>query len=785
MNNFFVNLFNLLINPPGNLVYYLLLIISIVGALQGTIAVQRSGSSPFVKRTITGLVILLILQLIPYVISPFAWAGNTSLQPQYWMGPADRAFSLLSLIWIAWVWIFPKPAPKADAATVILSVLTIILFGVSLVLWNQTTKPDFYNHTLQDSTWQITTLGFTLLALIIILFRRPPGYGYGVATLLLAGAGHLVHVLSPGYSGFFSGTIRFTQIAMYPLLLALPQYISDQISVSPILVSIDDDKQPFQERRRFSTDPKTFNSLFNLAAEAETDKVGPNITRAIAQSMLADLVFLILIDNEKQLNIACGYDLIREEVLDGTVIDKESIPLLSNAILRGRALRLPASNNAEDLQGLGQIIGLNNPGHAMTIPIEGTKRNSAIGAILLLSPYSNRVWSADDQSFLANISGLIVPIMARSQNLAGLSREREAALSQAAEMQEKLQTQNLDIQSSQDLSEKNELMIQNLAALSAALEEAKNEISQLQEENKSLSKTPGTTSAKPSEIELQFRMTLEEVAHLQNELAVAHSKLYDLEHNPETASSSLPPADPIPVDQMEVLASVSQELRQPMSSIVGYVDLLLGESVGILGALQRKFLERVKASTERIGRLVDDLIQITSIETDRMLINPETIDLNLIIDNAVAYTSTQLREKNITMRLDIPEAPPKIHIDREALQQILIHLLQNAGAATLVEGTVMLRVKFQEEDGKDYLMIQVVDSGGGIPAEDLPRVFARRYRADNVLIQGLGDTGVGLSIARTLAEAQSGRIWVETTQGVGSTISTLLPIESVQPEEKE
>jgi signal transduction histidine kinase len=97
----------------------------------------------------------------------------------------------------------------------------------------------------------------------------------------------------------------------------------------------------------------------------------------------------------------------------------------------------------------------------------------------------------------------------------------------------------------------------------------------------------------------------------------------------------------------------------------------------------------------------------------------------------------------------------------------------------------MLRVVFHEEDGKDYLMVQVVDSGGGIPAEDLPRVFARRYRADNVLIQGLGDTGVGLSIAKTLVEAQSGRIWVETSLGVGSTFSALLPIESIQPEEED
>jgi signal transduction histidine kinase len=213
-----------------------------------------------------------------------------------------------------------------------------------------------------------------------------------------------------------------------------------------------------------------------------------------------------------------------------------------------------------------------------------------------------------------------------------------------------------------------------------------------------------------------------------------------------------------------------------MSSIIGYTDLLLGESVGILGALQRKFLERIKASTERIGGLIDDLIQITTLESGALEIKPEPIDLNLIIDNAMAYTSTQVREKNISIRLDISDAPPHILADRESFQQILIHLLQNASSATLIEGTISLRIKLQKEIDREYILMQVSDTGGGIPAEDLQRVFERRYRADNVLIQGLGDTGVGLSIAKTLVEAQNGRIWVETEMGQGSTFSVLLPV---------
>ena len=101
--------------------------------------------------------------------------------------------------------------------------------------------------------------------------------------------------------------------------------------------------------------------------------------------------------------------------------------------------------------------------------------------------------------------------------------------------------------------------------------------------------------------------------------------------------------------------------------------------------------------------------------------------------------------------------------------------LQNAGAASPMEGSVGLKVMTSIDEGRPYVMIQVTDSGGGIPEDDMPRVFTRLFRADNVLIQGVGDTGVGLSIAKTLTEAQNGRIWVESQAGAGATFSVLIP----------
>jgi two-component system NtrC family sensor kinase len=209
---------------------------------------------------------------------------------------------------------------------------------------------------------------------------------------------------------------------------------------------------------------------------------------------------------------------------------------------------------------------------------------------------------------------------------------------------------------------------------------------------------------------------------------------------------------------------------------------LMSESVGSLGALQRKFIERVKSSAERMNSLLDDLIRIMNLEYGAVKLQPRTIDINNVIDDAIIDTVAQIKEKNITLRVDLPESIPLVCTDPDALQQIVVHLLQNAGSATPPESTVDMRVQLdQADDQHTYLFLQVTDWGGGISQDDLPRVFSRQYRADNPLIQGLGDTGVGLSIARTLTEAQGGRIWVDSETGKSSTFSMLLPIE---PEQK-
>jgi signal transduction histidine kinase len=478
------------------------------------------------------------------------------------------------------------------------------------------------------------------------------------------------------------------------------------------------------------------------------------------------------------MQIASGYDLIREENLEGGSLNKTVIPMLTNALQRGRPLRLPSSSTSADIKGLSDLLGLANPGHLMSVPIISPEKEP-LGGVLLLSPYSNRLWTAEDQAFLGNIAVSLVPIIQRGQKMISLeikSEQAKQALDVAQSRVADLERRNTDLlremENVKAAAQEGLSQAENLAALRYMQDETQKALEKLKQENEELrsargGKKSGLFASSSAQIEGQLRLTLEEVALLQNQLAEANMRIVEAEKGFSAARAS---------EQAEVVASISQELRQPMSSIVGYTDLLLGESVGILGTLQRKFVERIKASTDRIGSLIDDLIQVTTLESGLHELKPEPVDLDLIIDNAMSYTSSQIREKNISLHLDLPRNVAPIYADREALQQILIHLLQNAGAASPLEGTVDLRVETQTEEGKEYVLIQVTDTGGGIPPEEMGRVFSRLYRADNVLIQGVGDTGVGLSLAKTLTEAQQGRIWVDSQPGVGSTFSVRLPI---------
>ena len=218
----------------------------------------------------------------------------------------------------------------------------------------------------------------------------------------------------------------------------------------------------------------------------------------------------------------------------------------------------------------------------------------------------------------------------------------------------------------------------------------------------------------------------------------------------------------------EFIASLSQELRTPMTSITGYTDLLVGESVGMIGDMQRKFLQRIKANIERMNVMLNDLIGVTAIDAGQLELRPSVVDMVEVIEDTIIGARAQLEENELTLDMNMVEDTPAVEADPDSVRQIMSNLLGNAIKSTPSGGTIAISTAIYQENGDippeddsapPFLMISVQDSGGGIGPKDIDRVFERFYRAERPLIEGLGETGVGLSIVKSLVEAHGGRVW--------------------------
>ena len=229
-------------------------------------------------------------------------------------------------------------------------------------------------------------------------------------------------------------------------------------------------------------------------------------------------------------------------------------------------------------------------------------------------------------------------------------------------------------------------------------------------------------------------------------------------------------------ERRETIVSMANDFRTPMTSITGYTDLLLGEQAGILTEMQQQFLERVKANIEQMNHLLNDLVRTASPDSRPIELSPQPVNLIEIIEEAVMGMAARFRERKLAVRLNLPPELAEVQADRDSLYQILLRLVSNAALCSK-QGTEVVISARNDESSKsgEFIRISVLDTGGGIAPEDYPRVFRRFYRASQPLIQGMGETGVGMAMAKTLVEANDGRIWVESQPDVGSTFSFILP----------
>jgi signal transduction histidine kinase len=770
MDSFFTQVFTLLTTPPGNLVYHIILAFSVLGALQMSARHWQDNQNHAARRMAAGLGVLLGLQLLLFISAGLGWQNlidtHKTLPVIVW------GVTLLSILWLTWIWAFPDQVRYADAALGLLTILIVTMTIFGLVWWNEQSPLLFFNGTWLDQAASVSGIAITLIGILLLVTRRPLLWGYGLASMIILMLGCLFHLFIPSGEGDYAGAVRLAEMAAYPLLLALPQRLVAGEPEQEKSVTLEVKKPALHGK---DSDPKLSQAYLMLATETDPSKVYREVCKTFATLMVADICLLALSpDTGDQILVPVGYDLITNRYLEGFSISTSKAPLLTNVLRRGRNLRQQASATSVDLTTLAGALDVKTAGHMLAVAV-APKGGSPLVSIVLLSPYSNRVWSAADQQFLIDSS---LPLAGILQNVRLISEQQQAL--------EKARASEIEAKAAADQALKDkESLASHVELLQAQFEQERSRaaslavlVSGLELKTAELEAKTGALENPESYASLQaeLNLALAEVAELRSELDSSLRSQAILAESGSNGSNA----------QAEVLASIAQDLRTPVSSIIGYTDLLLGESVGLLGAMQRKFLERIKASTERMGGLLDELINITTLERSNQNLNPTTVDLNAVIDEALAAIIAQLSERNIALRVDLPDDMPQLRADRDALQQILTNLLQNAGMVTPVDGEIWLRSRVEvQENQPGYVLIQVTDSGGGIPSEALPRVFSRLYRSDNQSIQGVGDNGVGLAIVKTLVEAHGGRIWVDSEMGTGATYSVLLPLadETYQPEQ--
>jgi signal transduction histidine kinase/putative methionine-R-sulfoxide reductase with GAF domain len=236
----------------------------------------------------------------------------------------------------------------------------------------------------------------------------------------------------------------------------------------------------------------------------------------------------------------------------------------------------------------------------------------------------------------------------------------------------------------------------------------------------------------------------------------------------------------------EFIGTVSHELRTPMTSIKGFTQLLTMGNLGPVNETQREFLNIIQANAERMIAIINDLLDITKIETGSVELEIRPIHVAETLSKVLLDLQAKVHERQQTLTLSLPAGLPLVRADAHRFNQILFNLVSNAVKYTPRGGSITIEAREVSaeavpEDEREglrpgrYIQIDVRDTGVGIAPDDVPRIWERFYRTENPLKVEAGGTGLGLSLVKPLIRLLGGRIWVESQINVGSTFSFVLP----------
>lgn len=238
----------------------------------------------------------------------------------------------------------------------------------------------------------------------------------------------------------------------------------------------------------------------------------------------------------------------------------------------------------------------------------------------------------------------------------------------------------------------------------------------------------------------------------------------------------------------DLVANVSHELRTPLASLRLLVETIQSEPPP---EVTRRMLGQMAQEIDAVTQLVDELHELAQIESGRVTLKLAPLSIQPVVERALERIQPQAMRKGLRVAADFGAADPAVLMDADRIGQVLLNLLHNAVKFTAQGGAVTIATTRLDLGGGEasalpeglqghpagtWLLVSVRDTGIGIPAQDLPRIFERFYKVDRSRTRNAGGTGLGLAIAKHLVEGHGGRLWVDSTEGRGSTFSFTLPV---------
>lgn len=772
MVTFIDQVLSILTTSPGNLAYHLVLAFTIAAAFQISLPLIKRENFPEGRRLLAGLALLLFVRLLLFLTSTLAWQSVTPL-PEIPLAILDRTVTAFSLLIIIWLWAFPQPNRQADRAFTFLGLFSVLFFILSLVWWSNDGQLSPFNSSLADVLWQTFTIFLIFLGGILLIVRLPEGWGIGLVFLIIMFFGHLVHLVSPVPDSDYPGIVRLAQMAAYPLLFFLPQRFSLIFSNQPQPRLPDENGEI-----TLLLNQDIINSIRDVAIQNDPTKVYPALTLTIAHTMAADAcLFVSSNPADNRIIVRYGYDLIREETVGETSINDSHAPLLANSVNEERTLIIPAGTASIDQVSLGNALNLSTSGPILAAPLLDTGGASHL-CLILLSPYSHREWDQADQDTLTKLIASFAPALIRSRQFQELENQIDQAEQAVknAEMQiNKVSSVNetliAKISDLQNLIAQEQSRAEGLAALISTgntdSEFVKSWVEELELDLPTNSKETQIELADNDSQSIQAHLSryLKEIDHLRSSLSIAEKRIQTL----EKASSTYSGID----DRTQTITSITKEFRLPLSSIIGYTEVLLTSSRSDPDTPQKKLLERIKTSTQRLAGLLEDLAQLTDVKGQEPAI--QSISLMAIIEESIALTHHGIRRKKISLKTNIPERIPKVIADRQVLRNLIVRIIQQAIKAAPPDGTIEILVSDKGVDiPEDSILVQISDNGPGIPPIELSQVFTSSVDTTET---PLDDTdNLPLSTLKRMFETQGGHIWVDSPLEQGTTFSLLLPV---------